>query len=76
MTRAYGRFAVGAKERSGQMIEQIVNLERMEEAINIFGSFDENMRIIEKALGVTVLNREDHLKVTGQGEQVMQAVKV
>ncbi|MBP1759038.1 MAG: Phosphate starvation-inducible protein PhoH, predicted ATPase, partial [Firmicutes bacterium] len=33
-------------------------------------------RIIEKALGVTVLNREDHLKVTGQGEQVMQAVKV
>ena len=28
------------------MIEQLVNLERMEEAIDIFGSFDENMRLI------------------------------
>ncbi len=64
------------KERADQMIEQIVNLERLEEAINIFGSFDENMRIMEKTLGVTVLNREDHLKITGDGEAVMQAVKV
>ena len=74
--RCVGALPPKPRERADQMIEQIVNLERMEEAVNIFGSFDENMRIMEKALGVTVLNREDHLKITGEGEQVMQAVKV
>lgn len=57
-------------------MEQIVNLERMEEAINLFGSFDENMRIIEQLLQVTVVNREDQLKISGDGEMVMQAVRV
>ena len=47
------------------MTEQTINIERMEEAINIFGSFDENIRLIEQELGVTVLNRDSQLKVTG-----------
>ena len=29
------------------MIEQKISIERMEEAINVFGSFDENVRLIE-----------------------------
>ncbi len=57
------------------MIEQIVNIERMEEAINIFGSFDENMRILEQTLDVLVVNREDQLKISGEAEGVMQAVR-
>ena len=40
------------------MIEQTVSIERMEEAINIFGSFDENMRLIEKELDVHVVDRD------------------
>lgn len=57
------------------MLEQIVNIERIEEAIDIFGSFDQNMRMIEQALGVTVVNRGDQLKISGDPERVMQAVK-
>ncbi|MCI9353172.1 MAG: phosphate starvation-inducible protein PhoH, partial [Lawsonibacter sp.] len=50
-------------------------MERMEEAINLFGLFDENIRIIEQELGVAVVNRESNLKITGEGENVMLAVK-
>ena len=57
------------------MLEQSISLERMEEAIAIFGSFDENIRMIEEALGVRVTNRDSELKVTGEGEAVMLAVK-
>jgi len=57
------------------LIEQTINLERMEETINIFGSFDENIRIIENELGVQVVNRDSELKISGEGESVMYAVK-
>ena len=57
------------------MIEQTINIERMEDVIDVFGSFDENIKLIENELGVTVVSREDHLKVSGEAEQVMYAVK-
>lgn len=58
------------------MIEQTVSIERMEDAIGIFGSFDENMRLIEQELSVTVVCRDDQLKISGEAEQVLYAVKV
>lgn len=58
------------------MTEQIINVERMEDAIDLFGSFDENIRIIERELGVSVVSRDSDLKVSGEAEQVMYAVKV
>ena len=58
------------------MTEQTVSIERMEDAIGIFGSFDENIRLIERELNVHVVGREDQLKITGDGEQVMWAAKV
>ena len=57
------------------MIEQTVSIERMEEAINIFGSFDENIRILEAELSVTVVSRDGELKISGEAEAVMYAVK-
>ena len=57
------------------MTEQCISIERMEEAINLFGLFDGNIRIIEQELGVTVVNRESNLKISGDGEAVMWAVK-
>ena len=32
------------------MIEQSINVERIEDAIDIFGSFDENIKLIEREL--------------------------
>ena len=57
------------------MIEQSINIERMEDVIDVFGSFDENIKLIEGELGVTVVSRDDQLKVSGEAEQVMYAVK-
>ena len=57
------------------MTEQRISIERMEQAINLFGMFDENIRLIERELGVSVVNRESSLKISGDGENVMWAVK-
>ena len=57
------------------MIEQTISMERMEQAVNIFGAFDENIKIIEKELGVSVVNRDGELKVSGEGEEVIYGVK-
>ena len=58
------------------MTEQTISLERLEETINVFGSFDENIRLIEHEMGVTVVSRDSMLKVAGEDpEQVMYAVR-
>ncbi len=58
------------------MIEQSVSLERMEEAAALFGSFDENLRLIERELGVQVVVRGEELKLTGEPENVVLGTKV
>ena len=59
------------------MTEQSISLERLEETINVFGSFDENIRLIEHEMGVVVVSRDSVLKVSGEDPvQVMLAVKV
>ncbi len=55
------------------MAEKIVNAERVEDLISVFGSFDENIKRIEDALGVTIVNRGTDLKVTGDIEAVDKA---
>ena len=58
------------------MTEQNISLERLEDTINVFGSFDENIRIIEREMGVTVVSRDSMLKVSGEDpEGVMFAVR-
>ncbi len=50
------------------MIERIINAERIEQIISVFGSFDENIRQIEQAFSITVANRGTELKVAGEAE--------
>ncbi|MDY5016863.1 MAG: PhoH family protein, partial [Eubacteriales bacterium] len=57
------------------MIEQSINVERMEQILDVFGSFDENIRLIEQELGVRFAMRDAELKVTGEAENVMLAVR-
>ena len=59
----------------GKMIERIVNAERVEDLMAIFGSFDENIRRIEDALSVQIVNRGNELKVTGDEEMADKAVR-
>ena len=55
------------------MFEQIISIERMEQAISLFGSFDENIKIIEKEFDVSIISRGTELKVTGEAENVSLA---
>ncbi len=50
------------------MIEQLVNIDRMEHALALFGSFDENVRLIEQEYKVTVTCRGSEIKVFGDEE--------
>ena len=49
-------------------MEQRISIERLEQAVNIFGSFDENIRLLEQEFSVTVVNRDGELRVEGEPE--------
>lgn len=55
------------------MYERIINIERMEYAVSLFGSFDENIILIEKEFDVSILSRGSELKVQGEPENVALA---
>ena len=57
------------------MFEQIINIDRMEQAVSLFGSFDENIKILEKEFGVEIVNRGSQLKITGEDIDVTKASK-
>lgn len=57
------------------MAEITVNADRMEQIINVFGSMDENVRIIEQEFGVSIINRDTELKITGDEENAANAEK-
>ena len=56
-------------------VERIVNADRVEDLISVFGSFDENIRRIEDAFNVSVINRGTDLKVSGDEESVDKATR-
>lgn len=57
------------------MFEQIINFDRMEQAVALFGSFDENIKLIENQYSVNVISRGSDLKITGEAENVAKAVR-
>ena len=56
-------------------VERVVSAERVEDLIAVFGSFDENIKRIEEALGVQIVNRGTDLKVSGDEEMADKAVR-
>ena len=57
------------------MTEQSIRIERMEEAANLFGALDENIRMVEREFDVTIVNRDGQLKISGDEAQVPAAVQ-
>ena len=55
------------------MSERIINAERIEQIINVFGSFDENIKRIEQTYGVKITNRGTELKISGEDEAADRA---
>ncbi|MGN0999113.1 MAG: PhoH family protein [Faecousia sp.] len=57
------------------MTERTVSAERVEDLIAVFGSFDENIKRIEEALNVSIVNRGTELKISGDEENADKAVR-
>ncbi len=55
--------------------ERILSAERVEDVIAVFGSFDENIRRIEEAFGVSIVNRATELKISGEEEAADMALR-
>ena len=56
-------------------MEQRISIERLEQAVNIFGSFDSNIRLLEQEFHVTVVNRDGEIRVEGEPEETLLATK-
>ncbi len=48
----------------------------MESAVALFGSFDENIKLIEKEFGVRIICRDSELKIEGDAESVSKSCRV
>ncbi len=55
------------------MTEQIITLEATEQAVSLFGSFDENIRMVEREFSVSIVSRGSDLKIMGEAENVDKA---
>ena len=50
------------------MAEKIIEFDAMEQAVSLFGSFDENVKMIEGEYDVSIISRGSELKVCGDIE--------
>jgi len=57
------------------MSEKLIQFDNFENVLGLFGSLDENIRILENEYGVTVITRGDTIKITGDEEAVEAAAK-
>ena len=58
------------------MIETTMQMEQADLMIALFGAFDENVKLIERELGVSVVSRGTELKISGEPEAVGVAERV
>ena len=56
-------------------MEQRIGIERLEEAASIFGSFDENIRLLEQEFSVSAVSRDGEIRVEGEAEDAAMACK-
>ncbi|MBQ9516462.1 MAG: PhoH family protein [Eubacterium sp.] len=57
------------------MTEKQITLENTEQALTLFGSFDENIKMIEREYSVSIVTRGSELKILGDEEDVSKALR-
>ncbi len=58
------------------LVEVSLEFDRIEHAMNLFGNFDENLRLIEDSFNVKVISRDKDIRVVGYSEGVHKAETV
>lgn len=48
--------------------ESVISIDSMEYIVNLFGKYDENIKVIEQAFEISIVNRGNEIKVTGNGK--------
>ena len=56
-------------------MEELINIERMEQIVTLFGNFDENILKLEDRYGVTITSHGSYLRIKGDPEEVSLAVR-
>lgn len=56
-------------------MEKILEISKIEDVISIFGQYDKNINIIKKEFGVSVINRDNTVKIIGDENAVLRAEK-
>ncbi|HIY39181.1 MAG TPA: PhoH family protein [Candidatus Agathobaculum merdigallinarum] len=62
-------------ESKVQTIERTIQVEQTELLMAVFGAFDENIKLIERELGVSVVSRGTELKISGEDAEVDVAAR-
>lgn len=57
----------------GNITEKTIEFDRLEHAINLFGSFDENINVIEDGLDVKLISRDNSIRIVGDEENIEKA---
>lgn len=55
------------------MAEIIINVENIDQAIALFGNYDENINILQKQYNVAILNRGNDIRISGGETEVAKA---
>mgnify|MGYP001566928499 CR=1 FL=1 len=55
------------------MVEKIINVDKMEHVLSLFGNYDENINLIQRNFNVVILSRGSDIKITGSEENVYKA---
>lgn len=55
------------------MAEVVINVDNIEQAISLFGNYDENINILQKQYNVTILNRGNDIRISGGDDEVNKA---
>ena len=57
------------------MFEQTIDIERIEQIVNLFGNFDENIKRIEKRYNVSITSHGSQIRVKGEVLNTLSAVR-
>lgn len=57
-------------------ITKQINVDSFDGVVNVFGNYDENMKLIEEAFGVDIISRGESINIEGEDDSVMKAERV
>ncbi|MBP3706723.1 MAG: PhoH family protein [Clostridia bacterium] len=57
------------------MVEQIIDIERIEQLVSLFGNFDENIKRLEKQYNVNITSHGGSIKIVGETENVSKTAR-